>query len=152
MYVYTCSPPPAPYDTRKCMFCPFIHNSYQATVNDCKNPKILKSKTPKIQISKKPKIQESKTFHIYGILQKKTCCLVFFDFWIFRFWFLLICFNLGCSDVLICVVFFGCFVFCLLAVLWYTFLVFNVFLRAPKIESNFRCTEKAEFTIFLVQY
>ena len=47
-------------------------------------------------------------------------------------------------DFLICVVF----VCCLFVVLgfWYTFVVSNVFLRVPKTESDFRCTEKAEFT------
>ena len=29
---------------------------------------------------------------------------------------------------------------------WYTFVVSSVFLRAPKTESDFPCTEKAEFT------
>ena len=38
---------PAPYDTRNCTFCPFIQNSYQATMNDGKNPKIQKSPNPK---------------------------------------------------------------------------------------------------------
>ena len=43
---------------------------------------------------------------------------------------------------------FGGFVFCLFVVLffWYTFAVSTVFLRVPKTESDFRCTEKAEFT------
>ena len=60
-----------------------------------------------------------------------------FDFW-----------NFGFLGLLIFVVFFSCFVFCLLVVLccWYTFVVSNVVLRAPKTESDFRCTEKAEFT------
>ena len=37
---------------------------------------------------------------------------------------------------------------CLFVVLgfWYTFVLSNVFLRVPKTESDFRCTEKAEFT------
>ena len=43
---------------------------------------------------------------------------------------------------------FCCFVCCLFVVLGfrYTFVVSNVFLRVPKTESDFRCTEKAEFT------
>ena len=38
---------------------------------------------------------------------------------------------------------------CLFVVLgfWYTFVVSNVFLRVPKTESDFGCTEKAEFTV-----
>ena len=50
---------------------------------------------------------------------------------------------------LICVVFLCCFVCCLFVVLgfWYTFVVSNVFLRVPQTESDFRCTEKAEFTV-----
>ena len=42
-----------------------------------------------------------------------------------------------------------CFVCCLFVVLgfWYTFVVSNVFLKVPKTESDFRCTEKAEFTV-----
>ena len=45
--------------------------------------------------------------------------------------------------------FFCCFVCCLFVVLgfWYIFVVSNVFLRVPKTESDFRCTEKAEFTV-----
>ena len=31
---------------------------------------------------------------------------------------------------------------------WYTFVVSNVFFRVPKTESDFRCTEQAEFTDF----
>ena len=31
---------------------------------------------------------------------------------------------------------------------WYTFVVANVFLRAPKTDSDFRCTEKAEFIVY----
>ena len=44
---------------------------------------------------------------------------------------------------------FCCFVCCLFVVLgfWYTFVVSNVFLRVPKTESDFRCTEKAEFLL-----
>ena len=81
--------------------------------------------------------------------------MVFFDFGIFRF----SCFwisgilefwsfgSFGVWDFLICVVFFCCFVCCLFGLLcfWYTFVVSNVFLRVPKTESDFRCTEKAEF-------
>ena len=40
--------------------------------------------------------------------------------------------------------------FCVLLVVlgfWYTFVVSNVFLRVPKTESDFRCTEEAEFTV-----
>ena len=47
-------------------------------------------------------------------------------------------------------VFCCCFVCCLFVVLgfWYTFVVSNVFfLRVPKTESDFRCFEKAEFTL-----
>ena len=46
------------------------------------------------------------------------------------------------------VLLFCCFAVCLLLVLCfgYTFVVSNVFFRAPKTESDFRCTEKAEFT------
>ena len=43
-----------------------------------------------------------------------------------------------------------CVVLCCLFVVrgfWYTFVVSNVFLRVPKTESDFRCTEKAEFTV-----
>ena len=38
---------------------------------------------------------------------------------------------------------------CLFVVLdfWYTFVVSTVFLRVPKTESDFRCTENAEFTV-----
>ena len=38
---------------------------------------------------------------------------------------------------------------CLFVVLgfWYTFVASKVFLRGPKTESDFRCTEKAEFTV-----
>ena len=44
---------------------------------------------------------------------------------------------------------FCCFACCLFVVLgfWYVFVVSNVFLRVPKTESDFRCTEKAEFTV-----
>ena len=44
---------------------------------------------------------------------------------------------------------FCCFVCCLFVVLgfWYPFVVSNVFLRVPKTESDFRRTEKAEFTV-----
>ena len=44
---------------------------------------------------------------------------------------------------------FCCFVCCLFVVLgfWYTFVVSIVFLRVPKTESDFRSTEKAEFTV-----
>ena len=44
---------------------------------------------------------------------------------------------------------FCCFVCCLFVVLgfWYTFVASNVFLRVPKTESDFRCTEKAEFAV-----
>ena len=41
--------------------------------------------------------------------------------------------------------------FCVLFVVlgfWYTFVTSNVFLRVPKTESGFRCTEKAEFTVY----
>ena len=37
-----------PVDTRNCTFCPFTQNSYQATMNDCKSPKLKKSKNLKI--------------------------------------------------------------------------------------------------------
>ena len=58
------------------------------------------------------------------------------------------------SECFVFVVFFCFFVFCLLAVLWlwYTFVVSNVFLRAPKTESDLRCTEKAECTDYQYQY
>ena len=44
---------------------------------------------------------------------------------------------------------FCCFACCLSVVLgfWYTFVVSNVFLRVPKTDSDFRCTEKAAFTV-----
>ena len=52
-----------------------------------------------------------------------------------------------------------CAVFCLFCVcclfvvlgFWYTFVVSNVFLRVLKTESDFRCTEKAEFTDYSLQ-
>ena len=45
--------------------------------------------------------------------------------------------------------FFCCFVCCLFVVLglWYTFVASNIFLRVPKTDSDFRCTEKLEFTV-----
>ena len=50
--------------------------------------------------------------------------------------------------LLFCVLFCVLVVCCLFVVLgfWYTFVVFNVFLRVPETESDFRCTEKAEIT------
>ena len=59
-----------------------------------------------------------------------------FGFWDFIF---------GVLDCLIVVVLF---VVCLFVVLcfWYAFVVSTVFLRVLKAESDFRCTEKAEFT------
>ena len=75
----------------------------------------------------------------------------FFKFWIFVFLVLLIfgtleCWNFGVFRNLQCLV--CCFVVCLLVMLcfWYTFVISNVFFRAPKTESDFRCTEKDEFT------
>ena len=49
----------------------------------------------------------------------------------------------------ICSPFVCCFVCGLFAVLgfWYAFVVSKVFLSVPKTESDFRCTEKAEFTV-----
>ena len=67
MHIYVYAHPP--YNMGKCTFCPFIHNCYQATKNDCENLKIQKPKNLKIQ--------KSKAFHIFGILQNKL------DFWIF---------------------------------------------------------------------
>ena len=51
---------------------------------------------------------------------------------------------------MICVVFVNYSVCCLFVVLgfWYTFVVSNLVLRVPKTKSDFRCTEKAEFTDF----
>ena len=68
----------------------------------------------------------------------------FWSFGILEFW------SFGILEFRIfdmCTVF-CCFVCCLFVVLclWYTFVVSNVFLRVPKTESDFQCTEKAEFT------
>ena len=77
------------------------------------------------------------------------------DFEIFRFFFefeilefLVLDFWREFEIRLICVVFFCCFVCCLFVLLgfWYTFVVSTIFLRVAKTESDFRCTEKAEFT------
>ena len=48
----------------------------------------------------------------------------------------------------VCSVFWWLCTFCLFVVLclWYTFVVSNVYWRVPKTESDFGCTEKAEFT------
>ena len=61
------------------------------------------------------------------------------DFWNFEFLYLLIC-----------AIFFGGFVFSLFVVvcLCYTFDVSSVFLRVPQAKSDFRCTEKTEFTSY----
>ena len=69
----------------------------------------------------------------------------FLEFWNFRF---LDTRIFGSLCVWIFVVFLGGFVFCLFVVLCflYAFAVSKVFLRVPKAESDFRCTEKAEFT------
>ena len=55
----------------------------------------------------------------------------------FRFWIFAI------FVFLIFVVFFGGAAFCLFVVLcfWYTFAISTVFLRVPKTESDFRCTD-----------
>ena len=83
------------------------------------------------------------------------------DFWVFRFFGILDFWIVGILEFLIFLIldFWSCqffdmcsafcyFVCCLFVVLcfWYTFVVFNVFLRVPKTESDFRCAEKAEFT------
>ena len=94
---------------------------------------IARREKRKIPESKNLKVQTSQTFHIYGILQKSL------DFWIFG---ALEFGSFGFFHFLIRVMCFCCFVLCFLS----TFVVSNVFLRVPKAETAFRCTEKAEFT------
>ena len=79
------------------------------------------------------------------------CSFRLLDFWIFRF---LDFWIFGFLDIWIFAVFFGGFVFCLFVVLcfWCTFAVCNVFFRVLRTQSDFRCTEKAEFTDYWYEY
>ena len=139
-YAHTCMVTP-PYDTQtpskhrknQCETCFYagrilIHfwmqHSYRIETEG--KGRIPESKIPKMRNSKNQNIQES----IHPGKQNQILCGI-----------------LGCFCFLIFGVWLGCFVFvvwvlCLIVVFsfWHTFLVSNVPLRAPKNESDSRCT------------
>ena len=153
------------------MLCHYVSGGRGARAKHCKNQcetcffvgrisahflrqhsyRTVRQEKRKIPESKSPKFQKSKTKNPKFITSTESCNKIgflefsifrFLDFWIFGF------LDVRSFGFLVFVVFSGGFVFCLFVVFcfWYTSAVSNVFLRVPKTESDFRCTEKAEFT------
>ena len=110
-----------------------------------------KHQAPRIHPNWFARFRRCEKFWILGCLD---FCFIFLGSWVFGFFLIFgfldflmfwICGVLSLFDI--CIVFCSGFLFCFFLVLCfgYTFVVSNVFLRAPKTELDFRCTEKAEF-------